>query len=172
MDLLSESRNFRPLPLRVVRRLRTITDETSDFAEQGRTANCHTGPKMGRRALKTLAPLMPEKSDDMESPIVSCDDLPDAAAASPAELCERSEHAQSIAGLVGRALSHLSIRQREVVLATFPSDGSKTKSKSQIAAELGISYQRVQRILDASLRRMRSEITMQKCTQEDCILST
>jgi RNA polymerase sigma factor (sigma-70 family) len=87
-----------------------------------------------------------------------CDNLPDAEAGSPADLCERSDRTVHIADLVQQVLPRLTQRQREVFRMTYLEPDSASATQLKVASTLGISAQRVQRILKAGLSQMRSAI--------------
>ena len=64
--------------------------------------------------------------------------------------------------IVSTEIGRLSERQRQVLGMSFPLDGRQAKSQNEISAELGLSYQGVQRIIAASLRRLRAAICQDK----------
>lgn len=168
-NLLVQSSERRPLPMHVVRRLRAIAAaaDSQNGAEQGGARVQKL--KLGSCAVRNLGPLIARGPESAEATIVMCDNLPDAEASSPADLCERSDRTVHIGGLIAQALTKLTQRQREVLTMTYLRTDAAESTQLKVAAELGISPQRVQRILKAGLHHMRDSIQKEKYAPEDSV---
>jgi DNA-directed RNA polymerase sigma subunit (sigma70/sigma32) len=114
-------------------------------------------------SVKALRPFVPDQADLGCGVCLPAEDVQDETLEIRVQCYEKTDALRVLTQIISVEIGRLSARQRQVLGMSFPLDGRQAKSLSEISAELGLSYQRVQRIIAASLRRLRAAICQDKC---------
>jgi len=163
-DLFSMRSEFRPLPVHLARRVRKISEECSDQASIELLSNREIATRCGLRegSIKALRPFVPDQAGREYGVRLPAEEVHDDTLEDRVHGCEKTDLLRVLAQIISVEIGRLSTRQRQVLGMSFPLDGRQAKSLSEISAELELSYQRVQRIITASLHRLRAAICQDK----------
>jgi RNA polymerase sigma factor (sigma-70 family) len=163
-DLFAMSSESRPLPVHAARRVRKIADEYCDqtsielLSDREIAARCC----LRKGSVKALKPFVPDQTARESGVCLPAEEVQDETLNGSVQCFEKADTLRVLARIISTEIGRLTERQRQVLGMSFPLDGRLPMSQTEISAELGLSYQRVQRIIAASLYRLRLAICKDK----------